>query len=104
MASASFEASTARRPHATARIADMLDRSLIHIKPGSFDVRKCISGVFGRLAAASFGVVAGMAPSLLIAHRPPDSLVRLLQADPGIFFLLILLGVFEIRQALIGAP
>jgi hypothetical protein len=44
------------------------------------------------MAAALFGVVAGVALSLLIAHQPPGSLVRLLQADPGIFFLLILLG------------
>jgi len=44
------------------------------------------------MAAAFFGVVAGVVLSLLIARQPPGSLVRLLQADPGIFFLLILLG------------
>ena len=44
------------------------------------------------LTTACLGVIVGVAVSLLIAHKPPDSFVRLLKADAGIFFLLVLLG------------
>jgi hypothetical protein len=44
------------------------------------------------IAAACLGIVAGVAVSLLIAHKSPASFVGLLEADPGILFLLVLLG------------
>ena len=44
------------------------------------------------ISAACVGVAAGVAVSLLIAHKSPGAFVGLLLADPGIFFLLALLG------------